>query len=208
MPARRQISPPRLSREDWINAAIALLITDGIESVQITALARHLKITRGSFYWHFIGREDLLEAVVIEWQRRNTGVMIGALSDADSLDSGLLALFQVWVERSGFDPGLDQAVREWARRAPELLERVQAEDDSRVAAIAGFLERHGFGQPEAFIRARVIYFTQLSYYALGVREPMAERLSYLDAYFKCFIGRAPARGAAETFTALHKDQSA
>ena len=42
---------------------------------------------------------------------------------------------------------------------------------------------------EAFIRARVIYFTQLSYYALGVTEPVETRLDYLPAYIRCFIGK-------------------
>jgi AcrR family transcriptional regulator len=207
MPTPRQTKPVQLTREDWIDAAITILTDQGVEAVQITALARHLNITRGSFYWHFEGREDLLNAVVAEWQRRNTGVMLDVLKKAKSLDGGLLDLFQVWVEMAEFDSRLDQSVREWARRADDVLSQVQAEDDSRVAAIATFLESHGFEPTEAFVRARVIYFTQVSYYALGVKEPMAQRLKYLDAYFQCFIGRSPAPEAATAFIAMHKDSS-
>ena len=38
-------------------------------------------------------------------------------------------------------------------------------------------------------RERVIYFTQLSYYSLGITEPMDTRLSYLNAYYLTFTGR-------------------
>ena len=43
----------RLTREDWVLAALQVLLKEGIEAVQITALAQALNVTRGSFYWHF-----------------------------------------------------------------------------------------------------------------------------------------------------------
>lgn len=183
--------PPRLTGADWIAAALKLLVEDGIEAVQITTLSRRLGVTRGSFYWHFENREDLLAALVEEWRARNTGVMVEAIAKTDTLDDGILALFSVWVDHSRFDMMLDQAVRDWARYSDDLRAIVKVEDSARVAAIAAFFERHGYAPPEAFIRARVIYFTQISYYALGVEddEAMTERMGYLDAYFRCFTGR-------------------
>ncbi|QYX56653.1 TetR/AcrR family transcriptional regulator [Roseovarius sp. SCSIO 43702] len=193
--------PMRKTREDWLDAAIGLLKAEGIEAVQITALSRALGITRGSFYWHFEDRADLLAAVLDTWRARNTGVMLDALAGARGLDDGLLALFAVWVDHTRFDPALDQAVRDWARRAPDVAASLRAEDDARIAAIAAFLDRHGFDRPEAFIRARVIYLTQVSYHALGITESVPERLSYLDPYFRCFIGRPPDAEAARAYFA-------
>ncbi len=202
----KQQRMPMLTREDWIDQAIEVLVESGIDAVQITDLARRMNITRGSFYWHFENRDDLLDAITKEWQQRNTGVMVDALRIATTLDEGLLALFEVWVDKKLFDPELDQSMREWSRRSESLGKKVQKEDNSRVGAIAGFLEQHGYQHPESFVRARVIYFTQLSYYALDVRELMSDRISYLNAYFQCFIGRAADPGAAEAFIALHKDK--
>ncbi len=183
--------PHRLSAEDWIACALQTLIESGIEAVQITALARRLDVTRGSFYWHFESREALLDALLTHWRRQNTGVMVEALTGADSLDTGILALFSVWVDDARFDPKLDQAVRDWARHSDTLHGAVKSEDDARVAAIAGFYTRHGYEQPEAFIRARVLYYTQISYYALSKEqdEDMTDRLGYLEAYFRAFTGR-------------------
>lgn len=179
----------RLSGDDWVEAALDVLVQDGIEAVQITALSRKLGVTRGSFYWHFDSREDLLDALLAEWQARNTGVMVEAIADAATLDDGILSLFAIWTDHTRFDPQLDQAIRDWARYADALRGTVQTEDDARVAAIAEFFQRHDYEPTEAFIRARVIYFTQLSYYALNVQEPMADRMSYLAAYFLSFTGR-------------------
>lgn len=179
----RQLGP-----DDWTGAALRLLVNQGVDAVQITALARDLDVTRGSFYWHFKGRGELLEALLAEWRVRNSGIMIDVLAQSESLEAGILDLFSVWVDHNRFDPNLDQAVRDWARRDEALAAALRDEDDARVAAIAAFFERFGFEPTEAFVRARVIYFTQLSYYSLGIDEPMHRRVRYLDAYFLCFTG--------------------
>ncbi|MFB9148773.1 TetR/AcrR family transcriptional regulator [Roseovarius ramblicola] len=183
--------PARLTGDDWIECALAVLVESGIEAVQITALARRLDVTRGSFYWHFESREALLDALLTEWRARNTGVMVEALEGTTTLDDGILALFSVWVDHRRFDPRLDQAVRDWARHSEQLRGVVKAEDAARVRAISAFYKRHEFDPKEAFIRARVIYFTQISYYALHLEEDEAipERMSYLEAYFRSFTGR-------------------
>ena len=191
---------PQLSRDDWIVAALGVLMNDGIEAVQITRLARDLGVTRGSYYWHFKGRKDLLSALLEEWSARNTGVMVDVLKSATSLDDGVLDLFSVWVDHSRFSFRLDQAIRDWGRRDQVVGEILSKEDDDRGEAIAAFYERHGYAHPESFIRARVIYFTQLSYYALNITEPMEKRVSYLAAYFQCFTGRDIDQRVADEFT--------
>lgn len=196
--AKRQ---PQLSRDDWIETALAVLAAEGVEGVQITQLARRLGVTRGSFYWHFETREALLDALLGEWRARNSGVMLAAVEASPSLDQGILDLFSVWVDHTRFDPKLDQAVRDWARRSDDVRDLVAAEEANRVRAIAGFFERHGYEPTEAFIRARVIYFTQVSYYALGIEEPIAVRMGYLTAYFRCFTGREIDEALAADFKA-------
>lgn len=190
---------PQLGRDDWIAAGLSALVASGIEGVQITALAKRLEVTRGSFYWHFDNREALLDALLDEWRARNSGVMLEALEAAATLEDGILELFAVWTDHGRFDPRLDQAVRDWARRGGALKAALVREDDSRVRAIAAFFERQNFEATEAFIRARVIYFTQLSYYALGVDEPLLQRIGYLNAYFRSFTGCDIGADAADAF---------
>jgi len=200
---RETTTVPQKSRSDWLASAINALKSGGIDTVQITALARDLAMTRGSFYWHFKNRDDLLQAIIDEWRARNTGVMLDALKDAPSLDDGLLSLFAIWIDHTRFDAQLDQAVRDWSRHAPDIAEIVTAEDNNRIIAIAEFLFAFGFVYPETFIRARVIYLTQVSHYALGITDPVEARISYLNPYFMCFIGRPADPAAADRYFAKY-----
>ncbi|MEO0370683.1 MAG: TetR/AcrR family transcriptional regulator [Pseudomonadota bacterium] len=181
----------RLTAADWIEIALKTLVKSGVEAVQIAALARALKVTRGSFYWHFDTRDELLTALIAEWQARNTGVMVEAIAEAPTLDEGILELFAVWVDHTRFDPDLDSAIRAWAKHDADLSKTLKAEDDARINTISGFFGRFGYDPNEAFIRARIIYLTQISFYALGIDEDadVMERLNYLEAYFRSFTGR-------------------
>src|ERR1017187_2761901 len=57
-----------LSRNDWLKAARLALLTGGVEAVRVEKLARNLRVTKGSFYWHFKGREELLDLLLREWE--------------------------------------------------------------------------------------------------------------------------------------------
>ena len=101
----------------------------------------------------------------------------------------MLSVFKCWVDNVLHDPGLDFAIREWARRAPDVRRLVDQADDARVAALTEMYRRHEYGDPDAFIRARVLYFMQTGYYALEMQEPLDLRLSYLEAYLRSFASK-------------------
>src|SRR5271156_4146063 len=61
-----------LQPDDWIRAAFARLSTEGIESVRIELLARDLGVSKGSFYWHFQDREELLAKMLDRWEGDET----------------------------------------------------------------------------------------------------------------------------------------
>ena len=54
----------RLNRTDWLDAALTSLVRGGIEGVRVERLARDLGVTKGSFYWHFEDRPDLLRGLL------------------------------------------------------------------------------------------------------------------------------------------------
>lgn len=196
-------APSRLGRTEWLSAALRLFIEEGIGALRITRLAEELSVTRGSFYWHFKDRGELLAAITAFWKRKNTAAVVTAVEEARSLSDGVLRLFDAWVDPDSFDPRLDIAMREWARRSDAIRAAVEAADARRIDAITAFYRRFGYPMPDAFIRARVIYFTQLGYYALEVQEPMTERLGYLEAYYESFTGRRLGAKAAAAYRARH-----
>ena len=181
-----------LGRGDWVAAALQTLIEEGVDSVKVFRLADRLGVTRGSFYWHFTSRDELLAMLLEAWEAKNTQAILNRAQQAHrDLTSAVLDIFALWVDRALFDPGLDFAIREWARRSATVHDAVRRADDRRVKAIAGIYRRAGMSGLDAFIRARILYFMQIGYYALDLRETIEERMRYLTPYLRGFNGEEP-----------------
>jgi AcrR family transcriptional regulator len=56
----------RLEKKDWMRAARLTLLEGGPSAVRVETLARKLRVSKGSFYWHFKNREALLESLLRE----------------------------------------------------------------------------------------------------------------------------------------------
>lgn len=60
----------KLSRDDWLDAAFNAVVEGGFDAARVLALADTLKVTRGSFYWHFADHADLISALQERWRQR------------------------------------------------------------------------------------------------------------------------------------------
>jgi AcrR family transcriptional regulator len=179
-----------LSREDWVRAALKVLEKGGVASVKVDRLATSLKVTRGSFYFHFKGLKDLLAALLEEWRRRNCAPFEALEGRTDLEGTALFRAFRnVWVDEDPFSPALDMAVRDWGRASKEVARAVQAADDHRMGLLRRAFDQMGYDGDEALIRTRVSYFHQIGYYAMAFREPRPERLRYLTIYDDVLTGR-------------------
>lgn len=190
---------PRLSRADWLSAALDLFVESGVDAVRITRLADRLSVTRGSFYWHFADRGALLTAMLEVWEQTNTASVIRAATVSGDLEDRVLALFMCWVDPGLFDPKLEFAVRDWARGDAMLQAAIKETDGKRMEAIIAMFAESGFSEREAVIRARNFYYTQMGYYALNVQETLSERLSYLPLYFETYTDRQLGHEAKQEF---------
>jgi AcrR family transcriptional regulator len=77
VPMARGTGPPRLgaptlTASDWAEAALQLIAEAGLRALTVGALASRLGVTKGSFYWHFKGRAELLSAALARWEQRAT----------------------------------------------------------------------------------------------------------------------------------------
>ena len=59
--------PARLSKEEWLARALEVLGKKGAGELTIESLARHLGVTKGSFYWHFRDRADFFRQLIEYW---------------------------------------------------------------------------------------------------------------------------------------------
>lgn len=58
----------RLSAADWEQAALEMIAEKGVNAVAVEPLARRLNCTKGSFYWHFNSRDELVIAALERWE--------------------------------------------------------------------------------------------------------------------------------------------
>lgn len=185
-------SVARVTRRDWLDAALAVLVADGVEGVRVLALAERLGVSRSGFYWHFRDRDELLACLLDRWRATNTAAIVErAARPAATIVRAVLNVFECWADERLFDPALDFAVRDWARRDEDVRQAVALADSQRLSAIGALYRRHGFAEEDALVRARVLYMMQVGYYVLEIREPVKTRLSHLAAYLRSLTGVEP-----------------
>ncbi|WP_265516872.1 TetR/AcrR family transcriptional regulator [Nitratireductor luteus] len=190
----------RGSREIWLQAAKRALLDNGLDAVKIQPLANSLKISRTSFYWFFKDRNALLDALLEEWETKNTGAFVTACeSYAETTTEAVLNLITVFHDEEVFEPQLDFAIRGWAHQSDSVMARVNAADERRLAAIREMFVRFGFASDDADVRARTVYLVQIGYISMQVQESVATRMSRVQRYVEIYTGRPPIQSEVDRF---------
>jgi len=181
---RRQVQrKPRLGREDWLKAALSVLAEGGVEQVRVEPLARRIGVTKGSFYWHFKDRPDLLAALLGWWE----GVAGGDLINRVEAEGGppaerlwrlieMLSLKQVDVH--------DAAMRAWARQDKAAAETLARVDTLRLDYLETLFRDMGFDRDQSMARARLVHFYQVGDETVGLKDSFGTRLGMAMARHK------------------------
>ena len=154
-PARTSLTP-----ETWIEAATQVLVDQGIDHVRVDVLATQLAVTRGSFYWHFRDREDLLRRVLQAWRESATEQLTRRLETAstdprEQLRDVISLPFR--GRAAARAARIELAIRAWARRDEMARQAVDEADASRIAYHTQVFAALGFAPVEAAQRAFVLY---------------------------------------------------
>ena len=188
MASRNRQRNSRLGVADWLRAARDELIANGVLAVKVDRLARRLRVTRGSFYWHFKSHADLLERLLESWVATNTAPFKRVLESKHDGQGKFQAITDLWISEEEYDPKFDTAVREWARVSPHVARIVRRADDDRIAVLHRVFEELGYKGADALVRARITYFHQVGYYTLGITESAAQRRKLRPYYTRALMG--------------------
>ncbi|WP_166416769.1 TetR/AcrR family transcriptional regulator [Cochlodiniinecator piscidefendens] len=194
----------RGSPDLWLDAAYDLLISGGVEAVKIQALAKAVGMSRPSFYWHFEHREAVLDALIARWESKNTtNLVVQTQKPSQSIEESIFHLFDCWLDVDLFDMRLDFAIRNWAQTSDVLKARLTEVDQMRMDALVQMFVRHGFDRDQAFARATTVYYTQVGYIAMMMKEPKTLRVERMPTYIETFTGKAPTQDEVSAFRARH-----
>lgn len=190
----------KVTREDWINVAMDVLISEGVDEVKVKPLGERLGVSRSSFYWYFKSRQHLLDTLLEHWQSVNTAAIVKLAGEpAPSITAAVCNVFRCSVNPELFNTRLDLTVRDWARRSGAVRRVLDQSDQARLGALTEMFERFDYPPLEAETRARILYFMQIGYNSAELGEPLRERLKRLPSYLLGFTGREPLREEIEEF---------
>lgn len=179
----------RLTAQDWVDAAYAALGEGGVAAVAVEPLAVRLGATKGSFYWHFAGRDALLEATLAHWERIETEAVIALGDTHTDRRARFRALFTLALEPPGASVELAlQPSADHPLVAP-VLERVTRR---RLEYLGATFRDLGFDPVEADRRGLLAYTAYLGHTQLAHATPgvLPELRGYVDAVVAALTGGA------------------
>jgi AcrR family transcriptional regulator len=161
-----------LSPDDWARAALATITDAGPDAVSVERLAGELGVTRGSFYWHFGGREEVIVAALELWERESTTAQLPALEAITDPIKRLRALL-----RAVYEPSVDAAELALAAVSddPVVAPIFARVTERRMAVLREIFTDLGLSAREAADRAWLAYAFYLGHHQLRNNAAIAAR---------------------------------
>jgi AcrR family transcriptional regulator len=154
----------RLSAGDWEQAALDVIAEQGVAAVAVESLARRLGVTKGSFYWHFGTRDELLDATLRRWEQAEAEALIAQVDRIADPRERLLELFRrtsremrSHVIYSGLLKALDH---------PAVRPVMQRVSQRRIQYLALAYRALGLSRRDATHRARLAYAAYVGFLQL------------------------------------------
>ncbi|MBI1797602.1 MAG: serine hydrolase [Candidatus Eisenbacteria bacterium] len=199
------MAPRTRTKADWLRAARLALLHRGPHAVRVEPLAKTLRVTKGSFYWHFRDRGALLEALLREWEDE-ARLLADALKRTDPR-TALPGILDELARRNrsserGDSPS-DAAIFAWAALDPKVAERVNRAERERMRlfrAVTGrtgvadlfYYAYHGFLLRRRRVPAASEDFTALARVALRTFAPRRRAARLRPQRLAAWIGVAAA----------------
>ena len=162
-----------LTREDWVRAALLAVAQGGTAAAAVEPLAARLGATKGSFYWHFTNRGELISEALAFWERESTDRIIEELKGVEDPFERLRLVLRAAMEDEADEDGAIDAALLATAGDPLVGDTIRRVQRKRL----GFLERcfldMGLPPAESRQRARIGYAVYLGWFRL--RQAAGER---------------------------------
>ena len=152
----------RLSLEDWAEAGLHVLVTEGRAAVKISRLCKDLGVTKGSFYWHFDDIDQLMKAIATRYASQDNDAARGLTSLEElPVRERLARMGTMLVDDRAW--AAEAAVREWARSDPKIAESVRALDQRIMTVVENAFRELGFDERGARVRAGTLVYAGIGF---------------------------------------------
>jgi AcrR family transcriptional regulator len=148
-------------RDRWVAAALVALAKEGHTGVRADRLAKRLKVTRGSFYWHFRDVADFHDAVLAQWRVSALDMVVAQSQRAQATPAGQLDTIIATVFSR--PPTLERAVQAWAGVYPPAAKVYDAVARLRLQHLTKLMREAGASEAAATGAASALYWAFLGY---------------------------------------------
>ena len=187
-----------LSTDDWTRAALDALARGGLAAVAVEPLAKALGTTKGSFYWHFGGRDDLIAAALERWEQRDTENVIAAAESDPDPARRLAGLLRLALGAAGDrSQGTVELALQVSAAHPLVAPVLGRVTQRRLRYLTGAFEELGFAPAEAGRRGLLAYTSYLGHAQLAHATPDLvpsgpEFDAHVDGVVAALVASAPA----------------
>jgi AcrR family transcriptional regulator len=177
----------RLSAEDWELAALEAIAEQGVGALSVEALARHLGVTKGSFYWHFRTREALLNAALARWERYGEVEIIQPIEQMPDPRERLPELFRRVAHELQTHRVYAALLK--ALDHPQVVQVIARVSQRRMEFLTTIYREAGLSPAQALNRARLTYAAYVGFLQLNFTLGLP-RLNHdeFDDYVEHMIG--------------------
>jgi AcrR family transcriptional regulator len=167
----KRLGEPTLTAADWAEAALHLIAEAGLPALTVGTLAARLRVTKGSFYWHFRSRSELLAAALDRWEQRATEKTIKGLDAVPDARRRLELMLEA-ASRAPRSRSLYAALAE-AAGDPMVRPVLNRITSTRIRYLESCYRELGFGQPVARAKALLAYAAYRGLLQLAREAPSA-----------------------------------
>jgi AcrR family transcriptional regulator len=175
---RYAVAKVRTPRGDWIGAALRALAAGGPDAVRVEALAVALGVSKGGFYWHFSGRQALLEEMLDSWEKTGTEDIITLVEGQPADSRGKIQkLFEL---SSSADFAVELAIRDWSRRDTEIATRLHRIDNRRMEFLRSLFGQFCADRNDVEARSMLAYSLLIGSYFIAADHDGRSRSEVLQ----------------------------
>ena len=172
-----------LSIEAWTRAALDLIRRDGVQAVAVEPLAKALGVTKGSFYWHFANRDELVAAALQAWEQDQSTDVVARWAGVPEPRRRLRVM--IFSAFEDVENGLLHAALSASSEDPRVKPALRRVTENRMAFGVRSFMALGLPEDEARRRALLTYSAYAGYFDLMRAMPDAVRaVADLSAYVR------------------------
>ena len=177
----------RLSVDDWVQEGFRVLAEGGAKALTLGGLCTRLRVTKGSFYWHFADMSAYRTALIDTWaavrdEDRGYFDELATAPPRQRLSRMMTALVgpRHWM--------LERAMREWARSESAVAVAVRTSDRRVIDAVRQAFLDDGFDPDQADMRANATFAAGIGFLHLAGSRPSpraaGRREKFLDVMLR------------------------